>query len=66
MVRKHPLTIKRADLIVINKIDLAEILEFDVESLVKDIREVDARLEIHKVSAKTGEGIPELAKALGF
>ena len=66
MVRKHPLTIKRADLIVINKIDLAEVLEFDVESLVKDIREVDARLEIHKVSAKTGEGIPELAKALGF
>jgi hydrogenase nickel incorporation protein HypB len=66
MVRKHPLTIKRADLIVINKVDLAEVLGFDVESLVKDIREVDARLEIHKVSAKTGDGIPELAKALGF
>ncbi|MHA1769084.1 MAG: hydrogenase nickel incorporation protein HypB [Candidatus Thorarchaeota archaeon] len=66
MVRKHPLTIKRADLIVINKIDLAEVLGFDIDSLVRDIREVDARLGVYRVSAKTGAGIPELAKALGF
>lgn len=66
MIRKHPLTIKRADLIVINKIDLADILEFDVESLVKDIREVDANLSVHKVSSKTGLGIPELIKSLGL
>ncbi|MBE0525780.1 hydrogenase nickel incorporation protein HypB [Candidatus Thorarchaeota archaeon] len=66
MVRKHPLTIKRADMVVINKIDLAEILEFDVEALVNDIREVDANLSVHKVSSKTGLGIPELIESLGF
>ena len=66
MVRKHPLTIKRADMVVINKIDLAEVLEFDVDALVKDIREVDAKLTVHKVSSKTGLGIPELLGSLGL
>jgi len=66
MIRKHPLTIKRADMVVINKIDLAEVLEFDVDALVKDIREVDANLSVHKVSSKTGLGIPELVASLSF
>ncbi len=66
MIRKHPLTIKRADMVVINKIDLAEILEFDVDALVKDVREVDAKLTVHKVSSKTGTGIPELLDSLGL
>lgn len=66
MIRKHPLTIKRADMVVINKIDLAEVLEFDVDALVKDIREVDANLSAHRVSSKTGVGIPELLDSLGL
>ncbi len=66
MVRKHPLTIKMADLIVINKIDLAEVLEFDVDALVRDIREVDADLPVFQVSSKTGSGIDDLLLALGL
>lgn len=66
MIRKHPLTIKRADMIVINKIDLAEVLEFDVDALVRDVREVDAKLPVFKVSSKTGEGISDLLAALGL
>lgn len=66
MVRKHPLTIKRADLIVINKIDLAEVLEFDIDALVRDIREVDADLPVFRVSSKTGEGVDDLLKSLGL
>jgi hydrogenase nickel incorporation protein HypB len=66
MVRKHPLTIKRADLVVINKIDLAELLEFDVGALIQDVREVDADLPVFTVSAKKGTGIDELLVALGL
>ncbi len=66
MVRKHPLTIKRADIVVINKIDLADILEFDIDALVRDIREVDADLPVFRVSSKTGDGVDKLLKALGF
>jgi hydrogenase nickel incorporation protein HypB len=66
MIRKHPLTIKRADMVVINKIDIAEVLEFDIESLVNDVREVDANIPVHMVSAKTGSGIPEFITAIGL
>ncbi len=66
MIRKHPLTIKRSDMVVINKIDLAEVLSFDVDALVSDIREVDERLPVFKVSAKTGIGLTELVDALGL
>jgi hydrogenase nickel incorporation protein HypB len=66
MVRKHPLTIKRADIIVINKIDLADVLDFDIQGLVKDVREVDALLPVYKVSSKTGQGIEDLIHGLGL
>jgi hydrogenase nickel incorporation protein HypB len=64
MIRKHPLTIKHSDLVVINKIDLADAIGFDIDALVKDVKEVDANLQVFKVSAKTGEGINELLDAL--
>ncbi|MHA1963873.1 MAG: hydrogenase nickel incorporation protein HypB [Candidatus Thorarchaeota archaeon] len=66
MVRKHPLTIKHADLIVINKIDLVDALEFDIDALEADIREVDAKMPVHRVSSKTGEGIDKLIEALSL
>jgi hydrogenase nickel incorporation protein HypB len=66
MVRKHPLTIKHADIIVINKIDLADALEFDIDALESDIREVDAKLPVYRVSSKTGEGIDRLIEALSL
>ncbi|MFQ5831840.1 MAG: hydrogenase nickel incorporation protein HypB [Candidatus Thorarchaeota archaeon] len=64
MVRKHPLTIKRADMVVINKIDLAEAIGFGTESLVQDVREVDARIPVFKLSSKTGQGLEELIAAM--
>lgn len=66
MIRKHPLTIKRCDLVVINKIDLAPMLDFDVDALERDVHEVDADLPVYRVSAKTGEGIDSLIKGLGL
>ena len=66
MVRKHPLTIKHADMVIINKIDLADVLEFDIDALEADIREVDAKIRVFRVSSKTGEGIGELIEALSL
>lgn len=66
MVRKHPLTIKIADMVVVNKVDLVEVLEFDIDRLIADIREVDANIPAIKVSAKTGEGIDNLIDSLGL
>jgi hydrogenase nickel incorporation protein HypB len=64
MVRKHPLTIKHADMVIINKIDLMDALEFDIDALEADIREVDADMPVFRISSKTGEGIDKLIEAL--
>jgi hydrogenase nickel incorporation protein HypB len=64
MIRKHPLTIKRADIIIINKIDLVDALKFDIDALEADIREVDAKMPVLRVSSKTGEGIDKLIEVL--
>ena len=66
MVRKHPLTIKRADMVVINKIDLAEVIGFDIDTLVRDVREVDTSIPVFKISSKTGEGLGNMISALGL
>jgi hydrogenase nickel incorporation protein HypB len=66
MVKKHPLTIKRADMVVINKIDLADAVGFDIGALEADVREVDAKMPVYRVSSKTGEGIDTLVEALNF
>ena len=66
MVRKHPLTMKHADMVIINKIDLVAALEFDVDALEADIREVDAKIPVFRVSSKTGEGIDKLVEALNL
>ncbi|MFW9921331.1 MAG: hydrogenase nickel incorporation protein HypB [Candidatus Thorarchaeota archaeon] len=66
MIRKHPLTIKRSDMVVINKIDLAKALDFDIDALENDIREVDAKLPVYRVSSKTGEGLDRLIKGIGL
>jgi hydrogenase nickel incorporation protein HypB len=66
MVKKHPLTIKRADMVVINKIDLAEAIGFDINALESDVREVDANIPVFRISSKTGEGIDALVEALGL
>ncbi|MHA2003783.1 MAG: GTP-binding protein, partial [Candidatus Thorarchaeota archaeon] len=58
------LTIKRADMVVINKIDLAEAIGFDIDALENDVREVDAKIPVFRVSSKTGDGIDALVESL--
>jgi hydrogenase nickel incorporation protein HypB len=66
MIKKHPLTIKIADMVVINKVDLADALNFDVQSLVDDVKKVDAHLPVFTVSAKTGYNLDALITGLGL
>lgn len=66
MVRKHPVIFGEADVIVINKSDLAPIMEVDIDILLKDANRIRPGAEKVVTNAKSGEGIEELAKALGF
>jgi len=66
VVVKHPYIFMEADLAVINKIDLAEAMEIDVDKLEADIRTVNPSLRTVRTCCRTGEGVEEVIKALGL
>jgi hydrogenase nickel incorporation protein HypB len=63
-VEKHPLIFKDADLIVINKIDIADAVGADAEKMVKDAKYLNPDVKIIKSSLKTEEGLTEIIKAI--
>lgn len=46
-----------ADLILLNKVDLLPHLSFDVARCVEYARRINPRLEVHEVSAVSGQGM---------
>ena len=54
---KYPLMFRACELVIINKVDLLQYLDFDVERLEANIAQVNPGATIMKVSAKTGEGV---------
>ena len=54
---KYPQTFAKADIVLINKIDLIDHINFDLERVIKDIRAVNPDAKILKISATTGEGM---------
>ncbi|HTX60885.1 MAG TPA: hydrogenase nickel incorporation protein HypB [Methanobacterium sp.] len=63
-VEKHPLIFKDADLVVINKIDIADAVGADPEKMVKDAKMLNPDVEIIKSSLKTEEGLDEIIKSI--
>ena len=66
VIRKHPLLFKLSDIAVINKIDLIDVMDVNIEQMVNDAKEINPNLKIFTTSAKTGENISELINALEF
>lgn len=64
VVRKHPMLFKFSDIAVINKVDLKEYLDVDIDEMVRDAEEINPNLKIFTTSAKTGEKMSDLIKAL--
>ena len=58
---KYPLMYETCDLLVVNKIDAMEFFDFDREKVIEYARMRNADIDIIFISAKTGEGVPELA-----
>lgn len=54
---KYPDMFQRADLLLINKIDLLPHVDFNPESALNRARSINPRLECIQVSATTGEGM---------
>src|SRR3954454_4070175 len=56
---KYPLMFRTCELVIINKIDLLPLLDFDVDKLLYNLDAVHPGVERMLVSARTGEGIDE-------
>jgi hydrogenase nickel incorporation protein HypB len=61
---KYPTIFNTADVAVITKIDLAEAVEFDLETARASIQSVRPGMRIFEASSKTGEGMSELIQFL--
>ncbi|AXR80002.1 hydrogenase nickel incorporation protein HypB [Natrarchaeobaculum sulfurireducens] len=64
VVRKHPMLVQTADVVVINKIDVAEVVGTDVARIRKDIENVAPETPVFETDAKGNVGIDEFASAL--
>ncbi len=60
VIRKHPMLFKYSDIAVINKIDLKDVMDVNVEDMIKDAKEINPNLKIFITSATTGENISKL------
>lgn len=58
---KYPLMFTVSDVMLVNKIDTAEIFDFDLEAAATRARALNPDIEIFPVSAKTEEGFDDLA-----
>ena len=56
---KYPGTFAEADVVLINKIDLMDYIEFNLERVLGDSRVVNPDVDIFQVSATTGEGMDQ-------
>lgn len=54
---KYPHMFASSDLVVVNKLDLAAYVDFELERFVGEVRKVRSDAEVMALSAKTGEGI---------
>jgi hydrogenase nickel incorporation protein HypB len=56
---KYPLMFRESKLCLLNKMDLAEVLNFDLESVIQNILQVNPHIKIIPISARSGLGVDE-------
>jgi len=54
---KYPLMFSVCDVLLVNKIDYLNFSDFDMEAMRERVLNLNRRINIFEVSAKTGEGI---------
>ncbi|MBP3321326.1 MAG: hydrogenase nickel incorporation protein HypB [Clostridia bacterium] len=61
---KYPLMYETCSVLVINKVDVLPYFDFDTERVVANARMRNPEIKVFFVSAKTGQGLDELAEHL--
>jgi hydrogenase nickel incorporation protein HypB len=63
---KHPYIFQEADVIVLNKIDLAKAMKVSLSQLEKDAKIINPHVPFIKTNALSGKGINKIINALGL
>lgn len=63
-VEKHPLIFKDADLVIINKVDIAQAVGADENKMVQDVKKLNPDVKVIKTSLKENKGVTEIIKSL--
>ena len=58
---KYPLMFEKADVVLLNKIDVLPYFDFDIDTFETYLRQRNPNCQLIKISAKTGEGMDQLA-----
>jgi len=58
-VAKYPTLFQPADVILLNKMDLADLLEYDRSRVIEDLAKVNTRAPLMEISVKTGAGMAD-------
>jgi len=66
VVQKHPLIFRDADLLVINKIDLAQAIGVDLDRLEQDAKRINPSLPIIRTSIRQGIGVDQVIQHLNL
>jgi len=64
MVIKHPFIFMDADVVVINKVDLAQAMGVDVKKLEKDAKVINPKAKVVATNCRSGEGVTNVIEAL--
>ncbi len=64
VIKKHPLLFKMSDIAVINKIDLMDVMDINIEEMISDARNINPNLEVITTSAQSGENISKFINLL--
>lgn len=54
---KYPTLINSADIAIITKMDLAQVVEFDADAMREALNNIRPNITIFELSAKTGQGL---------
>ena len=65
-VVKHPYIFREADVIVLNKMDMAKPMRVSLSKLERDARQINPQASLIKTNALSGGGIPKVIEALGL
>jgi hydrogenase nickel incorporation protein HypB len=64
-VAKYPVLFQKADVILLTKVDLVGVLEYDFDRVSDDLAKVNTAAPLIRLSSQTGEGIDEWLAWLG-